>query len=117
MEDVSRWGAWLPHDLKSSDTAVASIFVMSLPGGIAVRFTEYQRSDPGVRACMRRWFEERREKYEFEKQGELTAPTALISLIVQRDEGGDGYALVEARVSNYPGVPEYWPEVPHAELV
>jgi hypothetical protein len=66
---------------------------------------------------MRRWFEERRDKYELEKRGELAAPTALISLIVQRGEGGDGYALVEARVSNYPGVPEYLPEVPHAELL
>jgi hypothetical protein len=117
VKDISPGCAWVPEDLTISDAAVASIFVMSLPEGIAVRFTEYQPSDLGVRAWMRRYFEDRRDKYQREMPGELEEPTGMISLIMKRSTPGDGYELVEGRVSSYPVVPEDWPEVAYAALL
>jgi hypothetical protein len=117
MKDLMGAGcAWAPADLVISDAAVASIFVMSLPDGIAVRFTEYKGGDPGVRVWMRKWFEDRRDKYQRrQKPGEAAEPTAMISLVVERATGGE-YALVEARTSSFPAVPEGWPEVAQDEL-
>lgn len=96
MKDISGECARVPAELTISDAAIAAMFVMSLPDGIAVRFTEYRGSDPGVRAWMRRWFEDRRAKYERERPGALTEPIALISLSVQRAKPGGGYSLLEA---------------------
>lgn len=90
---------------------------MSLPGGIAVRFTEYQAGHAGARAWMRAWFEDRRDKYQRETPDELAEPTGMISLIVKRGEPADEYALLEARVSSFPSVPEDWPEVAYADLL
>lgn len=116
MKDISGECAWVPGELTKSDAVVASVFVMSLPDGIAVRFTEYQRSDPGVRVWMRKWFEDRRDKYERVMPGELAEPTAMISLIVEQAKPGDQYALLMAHVTSYP-VPEDWPEVTYADLL
>ncbi|HEV8655381.1 MAG TPA: hypothetical protein VGR85_07720 [Candidatus Limnocylindria bacterium] len=119
MKDLSVGCAWVPSQLTISDAVVASIFVMSLPDGIAVRFTEYQGSSPGIRAWMRRWFEDRRDKYEREKRGELEEPIALISLSVQRAKPGGEYSLVEsiAATSEATSIPDDWPDLPRAELL
>jgi hypothetical protein len=92
---------------------------MSLPDGIAVRFTEYQGQSPEIRGWMRRWFEDRRDKYEREKPGELAVPTALITLSVQRAKSGGEFSLVEAisATSEATSIPDDWPDVPYAELV
>ena len=117
MKDISVGSAWVPRNLTISESTLASIFVMSLPDGVAVRFTEYKRADTGVRAWMRRWFEKQREKYARSRPGELMEPTAMISLIVERAVPDESYALVEARVSSEGAVPEDWPEVTYAELL
>ena len=119
MKDISTGRAWVPSQLTISGAVVASILVMSLPDGIAVRFTEYQGQSLGVREWMRRWFEDRRAKYERENPGELVVPTALVTLSVQRAKSGGEYAIVEAisATSEATSIPDDWPDVPYAELV
>ena len=118
MKDISTGRAWVPTQLTISGAVVASILVMSLPDGIAVRFTEYQGQSPEIRKWMRRWFEDRRDKYAREKPGELAVPTAVITLSVQREAGGE-YSLVEAisATSEATSTPGDWPDVPYADLV
>jgi hypothetical protein len=108
----------VPTQLTISGAVVASILVMSLPDGIAVRFTEYQGQSREIRAWMRRWFEDRRDKYAREKPGELAIPTAVITLSVQR-RPGEEYSIVEAisATSEATSIPDDWPDVPYAELV
>lgn len=117
LKDIRGEIAWAPSGLPTLDSIVASVFVMSLANGIAVRFTEYQRHDPAVAVWMRRWFEHRRDRYQRENPRELGEPTAMISLVVERAEPGGEYALAEARVASYPAVPEDWPEAPYGELL
>jgi hypothetical protein len=117
LKDIDGACAWVPGDLRVSDTIVASLFVMSLPDGVAVRFTEYRGVAAGVRSWMRRWIQNRREKYQRDKPGELAVRAALFSLVVEQARSGGEYDLVEARVSSYPAVPEDWPELAHAELL
>ena len=118
MKDRSTGRAWVPSELTISGAVVASILVMSLPDGIAVRLMEYQSQAPGVREWMRRWFEDRRAKYE-EKPGELVVPTALVTLSVQREKSGGEYAIVAAisATSEATSIPDEWPDVPYAQLV
>src|SRR5258706_5591926 len=90
---------------------------MSLPDGLAVRFTEYQGHPKGARAWMRDWFVQRRAHYERADRGELNEPTAVISLAVRRAPRGDGFELEVATILNYPAAPEDWPEVPYGNLL
>jgi hypothetical protein len=116
MKDISGECAWVPAGLTISDAVLASMFVMSLPDGIAVRYTEYQGGDPAVRTWMRRWFEDRLEKYRREKPDELAEPTGVISLSVQRIDPGE-FSLLSAIVASKPAVPDHWPEVAYSELL
>ena len=71
--------AWVPPELVIDEDAVAFLLVMSLPGGVAVRLTEY-RDDPHLRRWMREWFIAQREKLAKVK-GELDWPIAFTGLV------------------------------------
>ena len=109
MNDIRDGCLWIPADLPRDDSVLASVFVMSLPDGIAVRFTEYQGANPAARRWLLDWLEARRDDYRRRKV-ELDQPTGEMYLIAGADSGGKP-TLFRFGSGNYPVVPEEWPEV------
>lgn len=105
--------AWLPARLRTDDTTAGSLFVMSLPTGLAIRYTEYHSNVVGLREWMFDYF--RRDRDEV-RRSELDEPTALIFVVARRD-AKNHFQLQDAGISTFPAVPENWPEVPYRELL
>jgi hypothetical protein len=114
VRDIRADCAWIPPHLVLDEHAVAFLLVMSLPGGVAVRLTEY-RDDPRLRGWMREWFVARREKLA-KVQGELDWSIAFTGLVATAGPGG-GLKLGEAMTGLQPHAPDDWPQVPHGSLI
>lgn len=114
MKDIGADCAWVPPRLVIDEHAVAFLLVMSLPGGVAVRFTEY-KENPDVRRWMREWFIARRDKLA-KVQGELDWPIAFTGLVATAGHSGE-LKLGEATSGLQPHAPDDWPQVPHRSLI
>ena len=114
VRDIRAECAWVPPRLVIDEHAVAFLLVMSLPGGVAVRLTEY-RDDSHVRGWMREWFIARRDKLA-KVQGALDEPIAFTGLVATAGQSGE-LKLGEAMTGLQPHAPDDWPQVPRGSLI